>query len=574
MVMNKGILLLLFIVLNQLSQSQNPLFIPPALSGTSFNLDVQNGVTQFFPGINTPTYGINGPLLAPTLILQKGDWITMHVTNNLTGNGNATTMHWHGLHVPAPADGGPHQVIPQGTTWSPNFQVMNNAGTFWYHPHGDNKTDLHVSKGLAGMILVKDSAEATLTLPRTYGVDDFPVIIQSKCFDILNQIAIATVFDTTMMVNGTLNPYLQVPAQVVRLRLLNGSSDRSYLIGLSNNMNFHLIGTDGGLIDSSLTLNRIRLSNGERAEILLDLASYQNDTIYLMNYGSQLPNGIIGSPQVGMGMSQIPDYNLNPLNGADFNILQIQVTAPTPNAVTTIASSLVQQVPWSQGSINASRTFVLAPEIMGPLNMVEGPFTINGHMFSMDTINLTTYLNNTELWTINNQTNVAHPFHIHDMHFYLMNINGGPVPDYERGKKDVVLVMPMQSVTFITRFEDFANDTLPYMYHCHLLHHEDDGMMGSFVVMDTTGTSGLEQVQNQEFTLYPNPVSEFLTVGFPKNAPSGEILVLNILGETVFKKVILNPDKIILDMKTIPKGIYFIQYKSNQKGTIRRFIKI
>src|SRR5678816_751410 len=204
--------------------AQNALFIPPTLTGDTFNLTVQDGVTQFYPGINTPTYGINGALLAPTLIVNRWDWVTMNVTNNLAGFGNSTTMHWHGLHVPAMDDGGPHQVIAQGTTWSPHFQILNSAGTFWYHPHGDNKTDRHVSKGIAGMIIVKDSAEAALTLPRTYGVDDFPIIVQTKAFDVLNQIAIATEEDTAVMVNGTVKPYLDAPAQVIRLRLLNGAS--------------------------------------------------------------------------------------------------------------------------------------------------------------------------------------------------------------------------------------------------------------------------------------------------------------------------------------------------------------
>ncbi len=238
--------------------AQNPLLIPPALSGDTFNLNIQDGVTQFYPGINTPTYGINGNILAPTLIINKWDWVTMNVTNNLAGNGNSTTIHWHGLHVPAIYDGGPHQIILQGGTWSPHFQVLNDAATYWYHPHGDNKTDRHVSKGLAGMIIVKDSAEAAITLPRTYGVDDFPIIVQSKAFDVLNQIAISTELDTAICVNATMHPYLDAPAQVIRLRLLNGSSGRSYNFGFTANKPFLMIAGDGGLLDSAITFTRLR----------------------------------------------------------------------------------------------------------------------------------------------------------------------------------------------------------------------------------------------------------------------------------------------------------------------------
>jgi len=133
---------------------------------------------------------------------------------------------------------------------------------------------------MAGMIFIKDRAEASLNLPRNYGTDDFPVIVQTKAFDVLHQIAIATALDTLPMVNGTVNPFLNAPAQVVRLRLLNGASDRTFMFGFSNNMNFHLIATDGGLIDPAVTLNRLRLSNGERAEILVDLTSLENVSVY------------------------------------------------------------------------------------------------------------------------------------------------------------------------------------------------------------------------------------------------------------------------------------------------------
>ncbi len=551
-------------------KGQNPLFIPPTLTGTNFNLNIQQGVTQFWNGINTPTYGINGSFLAPTLILNKWDWVTMNVTNNLTGSGNSTTIHWHGLHVPAMADGGPHQIILQNTTWSPHFQILNSAGTFWYHPHGDNKTDRHVSKGLAGMIIVRDSAESALTLPRTYGVDDFPVIVQTKAFDILHQIAIATALDTLPMVNGTINPYLNAPAQVVRLRLLNGASDRTFLFGFSNNMNFHLIATDGGLIDSSITLNRLRLSNGERAEILVDLSSLQNDSVYLMNYGSDLPTGIIGSAQVGMGMASIPDYDLNPLNGADFSLLKIKVIAPTVNPVTTIPATLIQNSPWLQGQANTTRSFLLAPETMGMQTMVEGPFTINGHKFSMDTINITTYLNNTEVWTLNNQTQIAHPFHIHDMHFYILNINGSAVPNYEKGKKDVVLVMPMQTVSFITKFEDFADATTPYMYHCHLLHHEDDGMMGSFVVLDTFSTGVTNESSSRSFSIFPNPSTDFLNI-ISSDRENFSATIFNALGEKIYTSIFTADCQ--LSTANWSNGLYFVQIKTDKKSFIQKFIK-
>ncbi len=565
--MKKYILILFGMFLSKILFAQNPLFVPPAIMGTTFNLNIQNGMTQFYAGINTPTYGINGALLAPTLIVNKWDWVTMNVTNNLTGNGNSTTIHWHGLHVPSMDDGGPHRVINQGGTWSPHFQILNGAGTFWYHPHGAGKTDLHVSKGIAGMIIVKDSAEAILTLPRTYGVDDFPIIVQSKAFDVLNQIAVSTEEDTAVCVNGTMHSFLDAPAQVIRLRLLNGSSMRTYNFGFTSNKSFKMIATDGGLLDSAITLTRIRLSPGERAEILLDLQGMSGQTIHLISFSSEMPSGIYGAATVsGMMGGTIPDYNLNPLNGADFGILQINVVAQSVNPVTILPTTLTTNTPWTGYTV--SRNFNLQPDsMMSPQDQVAGPFNINGAHFDMGVINVTTYLNNTEKWRITNNTGIAHPFHIHDMHFYLLNVNGGAVPNYEKGKKDVVLVLPNQYVEFITKFEDFADDSVPYMYHCHLLHHEDDGMMGSFRVIDSTTTGINEHIDLQNlFFFYPDPASNFLNIQFV-SVDISKISVTDILGHQIVSLNIPSlQNNIQLNTSEWSNGIYFITGQ-NIKGT-------
>ncbi len=573
--MKNSFLLVIIVFLSRLLFAQNQLAIPPVLTGTSFNLNIQNGITQFYPGINTPTYGINGALLAPTLIVNKGDWVTMNVTNNLTGNGNSTTIHWHGMHVPAMADGGPHQVISQGTTWSPNFQILNSAGTYWYHPHGDGKTDLHVSKGLAGMLIVKDSIEAAITLPRTYGVDDFPVIVQSKAFDVLNQIASSTNEDTAICVNGTMNPFLNTPAQVVRFRILNGSSMRTYNFGFTGNMTFTMIASDGGLLDSSISLTRIRLSPGERAEILLDLQGMTGQTLYLNAYNSELPNGIYGAKTVtGMMGGTIPDYNLNPLNGKDFEILQLKIVAPTVSPVTTLPKTLSKNTPWT--GYTASRTFNLRPDVMmDPQGMVDGPFNINGVHFDIKVINVTTYLNTVEKWRITNNTGIAHPFHIHDMPFYLLNINGGTVPAYEKGKKDVVLVMPFQYVEFITKFEDFADPLVPYMYHCHLLHHEDDGMMGSFRVIDTTATKVNEIIKEEIlFTINPNPVNKLVNISITTSGTfNSMLLVTNYIGQKIYSKEIQsNLANLFLDTTEWLNGIYFITLQHAEFKTTKKIV--
>jgi bilirubin oxidase len=244
------------------------------------------------------------------------------------------------------------------------------------------------------------------------------------------------------------------------------------------------------------------LAPGERTEILINLIALQGESFSLMNFGSELPNGIIGAQNVGT-MATLPGYDENPLNGADYSLLQINVTAPTSNAITTVPTTLVEVLPWSLADVNAERTMLLSPMEMGMANMVEGPFGINNVQFNMDIVNEVIPINNTEVWTISNQTQVAHPFHIHDVEFYILDVNGtNPLIEYQ-GWKDVVLVMPMQTVSFITKFEDFADPIVPYMYHCHLLHHEDEGMMGSFTVVDPNNIPNT--TENKLNLPFPNP---------------------------------------------------------------------
>ncbi len=550
------IYIIVFVLLTAfVAKAQNAVFIPPALNGPTYNLNVQSGTTVLFPTYNTPTYGVNGVWMAPTLILNQGDSVTLNVTNSLPVT---TTMHWHGLHVPAKWDGGPHQVINQAATWSPRFKVLNSAGTYWYHPHGNMQTELQVSRGIAGMIIVKDPVEAALTLPRTYGVDDFPVIVQSKAFDVLRQIAIASEDDTTVLVNGTMQPYLDAPAQVVRLRLLNGSAMRSFLFGLTGNMPFHLIGTDDGLLDSATTLTRIRVSPGERVEILVNLTGMQSQTLYLKNFGSELPDGIHGAANVGMGAAIIPDYSLNPRNGADYDVMKINVVAPTATPVTTIPTTLVPLTPWPAATANTTRSFYFNPEqLVDSAQLTEGPFRINGYSFNMNVIHDTTYLNHVEIWRLVNETLIAHPFHVHDVSFYVLDINGNPPPLSERGKKDVVLVMPGDTVRFITKFEDFTDPSVPYMYHCHMLHHEDEGMMGSFLVLNFPASIP-NIIGPDAMQVAPNPFAGIFTIQYPNEIKKATIT--SITGQTIMEAVyengILNPK---IDLTDMPPGLYVLR---------------
>ncbi len=570
--MRQSILILLSIgTIVPVSHAQDPLAIPPIISGQVIDLDLQHGTVEFFPGQTTNTMGANGPLLGPTILLDKDQQVTINVTNSL---GEATTLHWHGMHVAPENDGGPHTVIDAGTTWSPSFTVLDKASTHWYHPHLHMHTNEHVIKGIAGLIIVRDDEEAALALPRTYGVDDLPLVVQTKEFDADGQFVVGGALDDRLMVNGTLDPFVPAPAQMVRMRLLNGASERSFNFGFSNDMPFNQIGTDGGLLTAPVQMTRLRLAPGERAEIVVDLSTLQGQSIHLVNYGSGIPSGIYGAAQPGMGPGQsIPGYTQNPLNGSDTNILRIDVIAPTADPITSLPAVLTTHSPWPEASANTTRTFTFSPVNMGPM-AIQGPFTINNMPFDMMMINFEVPFENIEIWQLTNMSPIAHPFHVHDVQFYILDINGAPPPANMQGRKDVVLVPAGGGVVrFITRFEDHWSDDVPYMYHCHMLTHEDDGMMGQFLVNAPTDL-GVDETDDDTvgMRLGPNPARSEVTIELRDDQGTGQITITDALGREVgtFRSM---GDRITIDVSGFAAGTYTVRYHSAESSAAARFVK-
>jgi len=555
--------------------SQNPIIIPGTIEDTSINLSLQNGTFQFFPGEDTATMGVNGPLLGPTLIMNQGDNYDINITNDL---GQETTIHWHGMHVSAANDGGPHTVIDPGSTWNPQFTVLDKAATYWYHPHLLHTTDEHASKGISGFIIVRDDDEAALDLPRTYGLDDIPLAVQTKSFDDDFQINHHANDDTTLMVNATLDAQLDVPAQVVRLRLLNGSSQRSFNFGLTGNASFYQIASDGGLLSEPVELTRLLLSPGARAEVLVDFSGLEGQTIFLMSYASEFPNGIFGATNPGISpMMNLENYYPNSMNGTDFNVLQFDVIAQTANPVTTIPTSLVTVTPYQEADADVERTFTFRPITQG-LNQLNGDFSINDVTFDMNVINVTIPLNNTEIWNLVNFSAIEHPFHTHNVQYYILDIDGNPPPPELQGRKDTYFVPSGSTVRIIAKFEDFVDDTVPYMYHCHNLKHEDaiQGMMGQFVVVDHLGVEDFEA--EKEVILYPNP-SDGVYMTIHLKDKTKKILaysIVNELGQIIsYHKVHLNELSNIYSFPVfeLAKGLYIVNVYTENQIITKKFIR-
>jgi bilirubin oxidase len=449
----------------------NTLYIPPTISGTSFNLTLAKSSKSFFKtGAATPTYAYNGEQFwGPTLIFNKGDNISFKVTNSLS---DTTTLHWHGFHIPAIMDGGPHQKIAPGTTWSPYFQVQNNASMYWFHPHLHEKTYQHLTMGAGGLIIVKDPIESALNLPRTYGTDDIPLVLTSRRFNADNS------FDTTIhdygdyeLVNGTIYPQVSLPKQYVRFRILNAEIERAYNLGFSDNRNFYVIGNDGGLLDAPVTVNRLILGVGERVEILVNLGNDAvGSTLSLQSYNSNQTFGYPGGePGTSGGTGSL-------LNNKDFKVLRINVAAATANAVTSLPTSLTTNTTLAA----SDATTTISTAITGGQGGSE--FSFDNNYYNFVTINHTIPLNSVVNWSFVNGNVFGHSIHIHDIQFKIVSRSSGTIADYEKGWKDTFFLRLGETVSVVARFSDFADSTNPYMYHCHFPNHEDGGLMGQFLV--------------------------------------------------------------------------------------------
>ena len=497
--------------------ARSQLLVPPLYSGEReggervFDLNLRHGVSHFFEGIETPTIGINQPYLGPTLEMHAGDTVRMNVTSDLS---ETATVHWHGFHLPARADGGPHQPIEPGGSWTARFDVRQRAAMFWYHSHAHRRSGPQVYQGLAGMIYVRDSASEALDLPNDYGIDDIPLVVQDRAFASDGSLIYSTrmhnvmmgMMGDTMLVNGIVEPVFEAKSDRLRLRLVNGSNARFYRFGFDDGRSFHQIGTDGGLLAAPLPTDNVVLAPGERAQVIVDVSdgrpvSLLADGLEIMGMGNRgrgmrgpgpmrdsdrpTDNWMMGDRGGRGGMMGERERRDGMMGGMmderrRFTVLDIRPAASRRRSI-ALPRQLATLPQIDPGDAVRTRHFVLDMG-MGMRMMRGGGFTINGKSMDMQRIDETVRVNTTEIWQVENASMMAHPFHIHDVQFRILDRNGRAPDAAEQGLKDTVVVYPGEAVRLLLRFEDYTDPDLPYMYHCHILEHEDAGMMGQFTV--------------------------------------------------------------------------------------------
>jgi bilirubin oxidase len=599
----------------------NAISAPPIVDAADgpINLSVDTTLHQFDPGnptnyllngkpsqgggIRTWAYNIEGgnanTFLGPTVIWNTGENIEINVRNAVS---QATTVHWHGAEVPAMMDGGPHEPFLPGDTLHVSFQDRDSASTMWYHPHVHNNTYPQVQMGLSGLLLSKQAVDPIgATLPSDYGVDDFPIILGDLGLDsVLVGGEYHYVIDTIAppnaghrpynVVNGVTNPYVELPASMVRLRILNGSTRKGVQYGVSDGYNdplaslipFYLVATDGGYVMNPMQHKTMLMGPGVRNEIVLDLTNkLPGDVLYLRNLKELMTGDIVGSPQPSAG----PGGGQDSTSGNAF--LQIRIVPDPPGFIPVITppsftNNWTPDIADSTNGITGLRTKRLTktPNV---------GFTIDDQTYDMMRIDDIVCEGAKEIWTIKNETTVSHPFHIHKIFFRILTIDsldatsGAVVAQIDpaargfNGPKDNVLVRPNWKLRFLGKFDDYATDInymKTYMYHCHILTHEDEiggGMMHQFVVTNEGPcVVGLETQQALQFELYPNPASSELFVEAPGG---GELTLFDMRGNAILATTLAESNgSQHINLDGLSRGMYVVQLAQDGRLSTKKLV--
>ncbi len=434
----------------------------PATVGGNVQLTAQTIQATMAGGTTTPVLSYQGELLGPTIEAMSGETVQVLLQNNLSEH---TNIHWHGLVLPEDMDGHPRDVFEAGSSYIYSLPIQQRAGTYWYHPHPHGATAKQVFMGLCGMFIVRDSEEMALNLPS--GFDEIPVIIQDKRFT-----GAALDYSPTpdeimtgylcehITVNGVYSPLAAVCKGWTRLRVLNGSTARVYNLGLSNGDSLHIIGSDGGLLATPRSVASLMLGPGERADVMVNFSA--------LSIGQEVH--LVSHKFTEFGQ-QGRQY---------FSILKFVVEREA-TSVNTLPATLSNLPVLSAATAIRTRRFDISLLVEGTGPM--GSHSINGKVFEMERVDETVEAGTTEIWEFDNaKGDEIHPMHIHGVQFQVLDRTGGrgQLTAAEYGWKDTILVMPFERVSVIMTFPSYTGT---FVFHCHNLEHEDDGMMLNYRII-------------------------------------------------------------------------------------------
>lgn len=432
-----------------------PLAVPPVLKPDKeegndvwFTIESMEGETPFLPGSKTKTWGYNAPFLGQTMVLKTGQHVHVTLKNSLK---ELTTYHWHGMEVPGPyIDGSCHAPVYPGEEKEIEFTVEQPAALTWLHAHPCPSTAAQVWMGLAMGVVITDDHEAELPIPKAYGKDEFPIVLQDRVFHEDNQFDYRAdydpmgVFGDTPLINGVIKPYIDVTTQKVRLLFLGGTNRREWRLHFDNDLVMTQIAGDDSFLAHPVKMTKLLVGPGERLQVIVDFSDYkEGDIVNLYTDDFKLIEFRIHHFE--KDDSVLPD------------------TLFTPEDPVVADDAVVRKV------------------------TMDDHDKINGKQYSMQRIDMKAEVNHAEYWDVTNTNSkshgMLHPFHIHGAHFLVVSRNGQtPNPNEIGVYKDTIEVAPQETVRLKVIFPKEGI----FMYHCHIIEHEDAGMMANILIVDPT----------------------------------------------------------------------------------------
>ena len=414
--------------------------------------------------IHGPSSTIQSPgsgYLGPVIRLRQGQKVRIWFHNDLP---ESSIVHWHGLDVPHHADGHPMSAVGTGEVYQYDFEVINRAGLYWFHPHPHGRTGFQVYQGLAGLMVVEDAEEQALDLPK--GDQELFYVLQDRELDEQNQLVYANSNHDWMMgkmgnllfINGLRPEAQEVKKGSYRVRVLNGSNARFYNLAWSDGRELKIIGTDGGLIDKTETRDNVFMAPAERLDLWVDFSN--------MAEGETL--SLVSAPIVEG-------------RGEPFDLVQFKVvpgaarTTPCPVDLTPLEILDPSQA----ANLNNPKVWTLMPHRQWGWTLDGTPYDMNGVEDKA-----VAKLNDIEIWEFDHtKSGMAHPMHLHGSQFQVLERNGTGrfTGTFDLGWKDTVMMLPGDHVKVIKRFGRYPGR---FLIHCHNLEHEDRAMMKNFDIVE------------------------------------------------------------------------------------------
>ena len=462
---------------------EQPLFIPPVVSGRRIHLTMEKALVRMLPhGDRTPMWTYGGTYPGPTVKGTAGAGTDVTFTNALPRPAGSMSVHFHGDHHAARDDGQPDRyLIRNGRSRTYHLPLTYGDGPepssfFWYHDHRMDRTSRNNWHGLQGMFIVRDAESSSLRLPG--GRRDVPLLVSDRSFTSRNHLTdpyrhgptmtdqmtfvgpnappTDVVLGNRILVNGRFAPYLRVAATRYRLRLLNGSSASAYNFALSDGRPFVQVGTGNGLLPRAVVRQNILLGPAQRADVIVDFHRELGANVVLRS----IPRTDGSTTGTGTRSDALMQFRVRRTAKDPSRIPDVLVRTPRIDVPAKVAKVWT----FDLGGDSTTGTF----------------WAINGKAFRPDRVDHRVTLGSTQRWRLRNASDVTHYVHIHSEQWHTVLRDGRRPPPWERGLEDTWKLDPGEYVDVAAHFIDYEG---PFMIHCHMLDHEDHGMMARFVVV-------------------------------------------------------------------------------------------